>query len=176
MIDFSKAFDRVDNNILLEKLSNFNVPPPPILLNWCANFLEHRYFRVKMGKIKPDWNEINAGVPQGTILDPLFFLIMINDLTTTLPLYKYVDDCTAYEVVSRPTNYTMVQTDLNIVNTWTEANNMRRAKAKRVICLSNFQTKWCPGCRLTNYLLYFYPTGIGTCMPGLAYFTLLNFI
>ena len=122
MIDFSKAFDRVDHNILLEKLSNFNVPP--ILLNWCANFHEHRYFRVKMGKIKSDWKEINAGVPQGTILAPLFFLIMINDLTTTLPLYKYVDDCTAYEVVSRPTNYTMLQTDLNIVNTWTEINNM----------------------------------------------------
>jgi hypothetical protein len=79
-----------------------------------------------MGKINSDWKEINAGVPQGTILAPLFFLIMINDLTTTLPLYKYViDDCTAYEVVSRSTNYTMLQTDLNIVNTWTEANNMR---------------------------------------------------
>ena len=98
---------------------------PPDSVNWCANFLEHRYFRVKMGKIKSDWKEINAGVPQGTILAPLFFLIMINDLTTTLPLYKYVDDCTAYEVVSRSTNYTMLQTDLNIVNTWTETNNMR---------------------------------------------------
>jgi hypothetical protein len=78
-----------------------------------------------MGKIKSDWKEINAGVPQGTILAPLFFLIMINDLTTTLPLYKYVDDCTTYEVVFRSTNYTMLQTDLNIVNTWTETNNMR---------------------------------------------------
>jgi hypothetical protein len=38
---------------------------------------------------------------------------------------KDVDDCTAYEVVSRSTNYTMLQTDLNIVNTWTETNNMR---------------------------------------------------
>jgi hypothetical protein len=74
-----------------------------------------------MGKIKSDWKEINAGAPQGTILAPLFCLIMINDLTTTLPLYKYVDNCTAYEVVSRSTNYTMLQTDLNIVNTWTEA-------------------------------------------------------
>jgi hypothetical protein len=43
-----------------------------------------------MGKIKSDWKEINAGVPQRTILAPMFFLIMINDLTTTLPLYKYV--------------------------------------------------------------------------------------
>ena len=76
MIDFSKAFDRVDHN---------NVPS--ILLNWCANFPEHRYFRLKMGKIKSYWKEINAGVPQGTIHAPLFFLIMINDLTTTLPLY-----------------------------------------------------------------------------------------
>lgn len=123
MIDFSKAFDRVDHNILLAKLSNFNVPN--ILMNWCANFLEHRHFRVKMGKLKSDWKEINAGVPQGTILAPLFFLIMINDLTTTLPLYKYVDDCTAYEIISRSTNNVTLQTDLNSVNTWTETNNMR---------------------------------------------------
>jgi hypothetical protein len=56
-----------------------------------------------MGKIKSDWKEINAGVPQRTILAPMFFLIMINALT----------------------NHTMLQTDLNIVNTWTETNNMR---------------------------------------------------
>ena len=62
MIDFSKAFDRVDHN---------NVPP--ILLSWCANFPEH-YFRVKMGKIKSYWKEINAGVPQGTIHAPLLSL------------------------------------------------------------------------------------------------------
>lgn len=123
MIDFSKAFDRVDHNILLAKLLNFNVPN--ILMNWCANFLEHRHFRVKMGKLKSDWKEINAGVPQGTILAPFFFLIMINDLTTTLPLYKYVDDCTAYEIISRSTNNATLQTDLNNVNTWTETNNMR---------------------------------------------------
>ena len=92
---------------------------PPYYL--VCKFPRTRYFRVKMGKIKSDWQKINAGVRQGTILAPLFFLIMINDLATILPLYKYVDDCTAYEAVSRSTNYTM----LNIVITGTEANNMR---------------------------------------------------
>ena len=42
MIDYSKAFDRIDHNILLMKLSNFDVPP--ILINWCANFLKDRQF------------------------------------------------------------------------------------------------------------------------------------
>ena len=100
MVDFSKAFDRIDHNILLMKLSNLNVPP--ILINWCANFLQDHQFRVKLGAVRSNWKQINAGVPRETILGPLFFLVMIKDLTTTHPLYKYVDDCSTYEVVSRP--------------------------------------------------------------------------
>ena len=48
----------------------------------------------------------------------------------TLIYCKYAHDCTAYEVVSRSINYTMLQTDLNIVNTGTEANNMRLNRKK----------------------------------------------
>ena len=94
MIDFCKAFARIDHNILLHKLQLLNTSP--ILLNWCADFLYDRYLRVKRGQHKSSWRSIHAGVPQGTKLGPLFFLVMINDLQTTLPLYKYVDDCTVY--------------------------------------------------------------------------------
>ena len=65
MIDFSKAFDRIDHNILLMKLSNLDVPPI------CAIFLQDRQFRVKLGEVRSNWKQINAGVPQGTILGPL---------------------------------------------------------------------------------------------------------
>ncbi len=73
MIDFSKAFYRIDYNIL-----QLNIPP--ILLNWCAEFLHDGYLRVKLGQNKSTWRQINAGVPQGTKLGPLFFLVMINGL------------------------------------------------------------------------------------------------
>ena len=97
LIDFSKAFDRIDHNILLHKLQLLNVPP--ILLNWCAHFLRDRQLRVKLGNSISTWKPVHAGVPQGTKLGPLFFLVMVNDLSVTLPLYKYVDDVTVFEVV-----------------------------------------------------------------------------
>ena len=90
MIDFSKAFDRIDHNILIDKLRLLNVTP--VLLNWCASFLRQRQQRVKLQNCTSNWRTINAGVPQGTKLGPLFFLIMINDLVSQVPLYKYVDD------------------------------------------------------------------------------------
>ncbi len=60
MIDFSKVFDRIDHNILLHKLQQLNIPP--ILLNWCAEFLHDRYLRVKLGQNKSTWRQINAGL------------------------------------------------------------------------------------------------------------------
>jgi hypothetical protein len=97
LIDFSKAFDRIDHNILMYKLQILNVPP--VLLNWCASFLQDRQQRVKLGVFKSKWKRINAGVPQATKLGPLFFLVMVNDLSTELPMYKYVDDSTVSEVM-----------------------------------------------------------------------------
>lgn len=54
---------------------------------------------MKLGNSISTWKPVNAGVPQGTKLGPLFFLVMINDLSATLPLYKNVDDVTVFEVV-----------------------------------------------------------------------------
>ena len=123
MIDFSKAFDRIDHNILIHKLQLLNVPA--ILLNWCADFLLNRQLRVKLGQDKSSWRPIHGGVPQGTKLGPLFFLVMINDLKCNLPLYKYVDDCTMYEIVSRSSPSSTLQSNIDTISDWTERNNMR---------------------------------------------------
>ena len=71
LIDFSKAFDRVDHNILMYKLSILGVPP--VLLNWCSSFLKDRQQRIKMGPYKSTSRRVIAGVPQGTKLGPIFF-------------------------------------------------------------------------------------------------------
>ena len=138
MIDFSKAFDRIDHNILLHKLQQLNIPP--ILLNWCAEFLHDRYLRVKLGQNISSWRQINAGVPQGTKLGHLFFLVMINDLQINTPLYKYVDDCSTYEIVSRSFPNSSLQANINIINDWTNHNNMRlnvsKTKEMRISFLS----------------------------------------
>ena len=113
MIDFSKAFDRIDHNILIDKLRLLNVPP--VLLNWCASFLRQRQQRVKLQNCTSNWRTINAGVPQGTKLGPLFFLIMVNDLVSQVPLYKYVDDSALSEVV-RVGELSTLQTEVDRVN------------------------------------------------------------
>ena len=124
LIDFSKAFDRIDHNILLRKLQLLNVPQ--LLLNWCANFLYDRQQRVLLHNFSSSWKHVRDGVPQGTKLGPLFFLVMVNDLRSDLPLYKYVDDCTIYEVISTSLYQpSILQNELNKIIEWTDSNNMK---------------------------------------------------
>ena len=122
LVDFSKAFDRIDRNILIGKLRDMNVPP--ILLKWCAEFLKSRFQRTEIGHAKSSWKVIHAGVPQGTRLGPLLFLVMVNDLSPVLPMYKFIDDCTSSEIVSLGQNSVM-QNDVDYISEWTTTNNMR---------------------------------------------------
>ena len=62
MIDFPKASDRIDHNILLHKLQQLDIPR--ILLNFCCDCLHNRSLRVKLGQQKSSWRSINAGIPQ----------------------------------------------------------------------------------------------------------------
>ena len=90
MPDFSKAFDRIDFNILSENFHRMGVHP--VLINWIANFLTDRKQRIRIENHYSSWKTINAGVPQGTKLGPLLFLIMVNDLSISPDTVKFADD------------------------------------------------------------------------------------
>ena len=81
---------------------------------------------MKVGHFRSNWKPVCPGVPQGTKLGPLFFLVMVNDLSTVLPLYKYVDDCTVYEAISASaTDSSTLQQEIENITQWTSANNMK---------------------------------------------------
>ena len=121
-LDFRKAFDRVDHHILLSKLVNHDVPD--FIISWLASFLSSRKQRVKIDNIKSDWCHIKAGVPQGTLLGPIAFLIHINDLKTGVHDMKYVDDTSLWEVCDRTGYNSKLQEAADQASKWTDENNM----------------------------------------------------
>ena len=105
LVDYSKAFDRIDPTILIEKLKGYNIPP--FLLWWITDFLSDRSQSVKLGDTASSRLQIWGTVPQGTKLGVLLFLLMINDLKTDVPTYKYVDDTTLHRITNDPSDPTI---------------------------------------------------------------------
>ena len=95
--DFSKAFDSVPHDILCEKLKITCLNP--YITNWIIDFLTNRRRqRVVIDGIETDFVEINRGVPQGTVIGPFLFSLMVNDISLEDPernrLTKFADDLT----------------------------------------------------------------------------------
>ena len=121
-LDFSKAFNRIGYNVLIGKLLGLGLRTSLIL--WIISFLSNRQRRVKLASATSHWLPINAGVPQGTKLGPILFLIMINNLSISDPescIWKYVDDVSLSEELVRNSNST-IQTSLNTVASWSSSN------------------------------------------------------
>ena len=81
-LDFAKAFDKVDHEILIQKLKNIGIEGK--LLEWICNFLNDRDQVVVVDNIFSYIAKVVSGVPQGTVLGPILFLIYLNDISDCL--------------------------------------------------------------------------------------------
>ena len=100
-LDISKAFDRVWHEGLIYKIKHIGVTGPPLEL--IQSFLSHRFQRVVLnGGQSSTWLPVTAGVPQGSILGPLLFLIYMNDLSNNLSSTAklFADDTSFFSVVN----------------------------------------------------------------------------
>lgn len=96
-IDFAKAFDSVSHQKLLHKISSFGINGQ--LKHWLASFLKNRKFRVKVNNCFSEYFAVTSGVPQGSILGPLLFVLYINDIAYGLDNVEckiFADDVKLY--------------------------------------------------------------------------------
>ena len=141
LVDFQKAFDHVDHTLVLEKLNKLGVHK--CLVRWVASFLSGRQQRIKIGDIMSTWACLNGGVPQGTRLGPLLFLVMVNDLRPALPMVKYVDDVTLYSTgkLNASTNQNNLQQAADHCLSWATNNNMNINTGKTKEMVIQFSKK-----------------------------------
>ena len=132
-LDLSKAFDTLDHGILLQKLKHYGVTG--ISLKWFESYLMNRsqYVQLDSGYSNP--LHITTGVPQGSILGPLLFIIYINDLYLASPKFEsilYADDTTLisslctfnYSLSSNNDVSNNINLELNKVHDWLVANKL----------------------------------------------------
>ena len=91
-----------------------------MVLNWIADFLSNRKQRVVVHGTFSEWSQVTGGVPQDSVLGPTLFIIYVNDLPDCVQSYMgiFADDTKIYRPIISPTDYNILQSDINSVLQW----------------------------------------------------------
>ena len=125
-LDFAKVFDKVDHGILLHKVKQLGLTGR--LGIWISNFLQNRQQKVVVNGTQSKESKVVSGVPQGSVLGPLLFIIHIADIGDGVEhstVSSFADDTRIISKVQTERDTTRMQTDLKSLYRWADENNMK---------------------------------------------------
>lgn len=125
LIDFSKAFDVVPHKNLIDKINNLGIDCR--IVKWIDEWLSGRTQRVRIGGTYSTELGVTSGVPQGSVLGPLLFLVFINDISQNLTcsIRLFADDCILYQEIVNSYDYQNLQDNIRKIEEWVHSNKMK---------------------------------------------------
>jgi len=119
-LDYRKAFDTVPHRRLIAKLARLGIPER--MQQWVKNFLTGRHMRVMISTSFSDWATVKSGVPQGSVLRPLIFLIFVNELPHWVvnSMRMFADDTKIWAAINSIDDSSSLQKDLDKLVEWSE--------------------------------------------------------
>ena len=140
-LDISKAFDSVSHSYLLSKLHNFNISGS--LWLWLQAYLSTRSQFVSINNCYSDLLSVESGVPQGSILGPLLFIMFMNDLPNSITdseALLFADDTKCFRHIKTPPGEQLLQRDIDNLFSWSTSSNLDFNSSKS--CHLSFNRKY----------------------------------
>jgi hypothetical protein len=133
-MDCIKAFDKVPHTRLLVKMKAYGLSDKMCI--WVQDFLSDRKQCVQVNGMKSQWHKVTSGIPQGSVLGPVLFVIYINDLPECVKsdVFLFADDMTIFREIKDDSDASIIQSDLIELFKWSETWLLKFHPDKCKVC------------------------------------------